>query len=90
MIGFACVGCGSRATMVTDSRGRTDGFIRRRRKCPDCGARFTTTEVPEAVIKGLNVVDQRDRLRDDMAAMLKSFRSLSHAVNASAKRGSAA
>jgi hypothetical protein len=44
--GFACTDCGSQNTYVRDSRPRSDGGIRRRRRCENCGARFTTWEVP--------------------------------------------
>jgi len=40
-----CPFCGNPDTQVKDSRPTEDGAtIRRRRLCPDCGARFTTFE----------------------------------------------
>ena len=40
-----CPFCGFEETQVKDSRPTEDGnAIRRRRACPDCGARFTTFE----------------------------------------------
>ncbi len=40
-----CPFCGFEETQVKDSRPTEDGTaIRRRRACPDCGARFTTFE----------------------------------------------
>lgn len=40
-----CPFCGHQDTQVKDSRPSDDGAsIRRRRLCPDCGARFTTYE----------------------------------------------
>ncbi len=40
-----CPFCGSEDTQVKDSRPVDDASaIRRRRQCPDCGARFTTFE----------------------------------------------
>lgn len=39
-----CPECGSEKTKVTDSRGCTDGSIRRRRECEACKSRFTTYE----------------------------------------------
>lgn len=40
-----CPFCGFEETQVKDSRQTEDGTsIRRRRACPDCGARFTTFE----------------------------------------------
>lgn len=40
-----CPFCGCAETQVKDSREADDGTsIRRRRACPDCGARFTTFE----------------------------------------------
>lgn len=40
---MTCTECGQRTT-VTETRVRKDGSLRRRRKCPDCGYRFTTIE----------------------------------------------
>jgi transcriptional repressor NrdR len=40
-----CPFCGSEDTQVKDSRPAEDNTsIRRRRICPDCGGRFTTSE----------------------------------------------
>jgi transcriptional repressor NrdR len=40
-----CPFCGNEDTQVKDSRPTEDGSaIRRRRQCPNCGARFTTFE----------------------------------------------
>jgi transcriptional repressor NrdR len=40
-----CPFCGSEDSQVKDSRPTEDGgAIRRRRQCPECGARFTTFE----------------------------------------------
>jgi transcriptional repressor NrdR len=40
-----CPFCGSEDSQVKDSRPTEDGSaIRRRRQCPECGARFTTFE----------------------------------------------
>ena len=40
-----CPFCGFEETQVKDSRPAEDGnSIRRRRACPDCGGRFTTSE----------------------------------------------
>lgn len=38
-----CPSCGSESLKVIDSRKTTDS-IRRRRRCKDCGERFTTYE----------------------------------------------
>ena len=42
---FICGACGSQTSSVMDSRPRDDGSIRRRRKCDDCGHRWSTVEV---------------------------------------------
>ena len=38
-----CPHCGSHCGYVQDTRPR-DGYIYRRRKCPECGKRWTTRE----------------------------------------------
>ena len=43
-----CPYCQSRETKVVDKRD-ADGITRRRRRCENCDARFTTFERPEAV-----------------------------------------
>ena len=43
-----CRRCGSLRSDVVDSRGARNGTIRRRRRCADCGERFTTYESLEA------------------------------------------
>ena len=65
-------------TQVVDSRSSEDGWvIRRRRKCPECGKRFTTYErveqvMPTVVKKGGNRCEyDREKL---MASMLLALR----------------
>ena len=41
-----CVDCNSHETMVLETRRLPDGKLRRRRGCKECGARFSTVEVP--------------------------------------------
>ena len=41
-----CKDCGSSDVMVLATRRTGDGLLRRRRQCKDCGARFSTIEVP--------------------------------------------
>jgi transcriptional repressor NrdR len=43
-----CPRCGEHDTRVIDSRDLDEVSIRRRRECPSCAARFTTTERIEA------------------------------------------
>ena len=38
-----CPECGG-STHVVETRDKSDGRVRRRRECLDCGAHFTTTE----------------------------------------------
>jgi transcriptional repressor NrdR len=73
-----CPFCGKSNTQVKDSRDTPDeAAIRRRRECPDCGARFTTFERVEiqelTVVKknGERVLFDRDKL----------FRSITLAVS---------
>jgi transcriptional regulator NrdR family protein len=42
--GLPCPSCGDTDSMVIDSRPHVNGYIRRRRGCVKCGARFTTHE----------------------------------------------
>ncbi len=68
-----CVKCGGE-TCVTDSRPRGGGKngIRRRRRCRDCGERFTTSEYHEDDLPALaRAVDMEDALTR-LAAMSKS------------------
>ena len=44
-IGYPCLTCGT-STDVVDSRSTLVRGVRRRRACPNCGARFTTYEGP--------------------------------------------
>lgn len=39
-----CPACTSTSLSVYDSRPRADNTVMRRRRCSDCGHRFTTTE----------------------------------------------
>lgn len=46
-----CPFCGVDATRVVDSRLAAEGSqVRRRRECPECGARFTTFETAELAL----------------------------------------
>lgn len=49
---IACPSCGGTDTAVRDSRGTTEGWIRRRRLCNGCGERMTTYEVREEDLEG--------------------------------------
>ncbi len=73
-----CPFCGADDTKVVDSRLTPDGArVRRRRRCPDCGERFTTFEVAELrlprVVKsdGLRVDFDPEKLRTGMARALE-------------------
>lgn len=57
-----CPFCGFEETQVKDSRPNEDGTsIRRRRACPECGARFTTFERTQ--LRELTVIKSGDRLQ---------------------------
>lgn len=64
--GICCPICGSASNGVTDSRpamlGAAITSIRRRRKCSDCGKRFTTFEVTEVVMERLDAVANDRRI----------------------------
>jgi len=42
--GLPCPSCGSHRSEVKDSRSYNDNSIYRRRKCKNCGERYTTLE----------------------------------------------
>ncbi len=55
-----CPFCGFEETQVKDSRPSEDGTsIRRRRACPECGARFTTFE--RVMLRELTVLKSGDK-----------------------------
>jgi transcriptional repressor NrdR len=55
-----CPFCGFEETQVKDSRPSEDGTaIRRRRACPECGARFTTFE--RVILRELTVIKTGDK-----------------------------
>ncbi len=74
-----CPFCGNEDTQVKDSRPTEDNSaIRRRRQCPNCGARFTTFERVQlrelTVVKGAGQREPFDRdklLRSMMVALRK-------------------
>ena len=68
-----CPFCGNPDTQVKDSRPTEDGAtIRRRRSCPDCGARFTTFE--RVQLAELTIVKSNGkRERFDRDKMMRSI-----------------
>ncbi|MDY0028346.1 MAG: transcriptional regulator NrdR [Pseudobdellovibrionaceae bacterium] len=68
-----CPFCGCEETQVKDSRPSEDGTsIRRRRACPDCGARFTTFE--RIQLKEITVIKARDKQQPfDREKIIKSM-----------------
>ncbi|MGH8686940.1 MAG: transcriptional regulator NrdR [Burkholderiales bacterium] len=73
-----CPFCGHEDTMVVDSRSNPEASaIRRRRKCPNCGKRFTTYErvdlkMPRLVKKdGSRVEFEREKLVGSMMIALR-------------------
>ena len=44
-LGLRCLQCGSTDSRVIDKRNATKGYVRRRRECACCGARYTTREI---------------------------------------------
>jgi transcriptional repressor NrdR len=66
-----CPFCRYKETTVVDSREHGDGeSIRRRRKCPQCGKRFTTFERVELAV--LRVVKKDGRREDFDRAKLRA------------------
>ncbi|HRK97941.1 MAG: transcriptional repressor NrdR [Alphaproteobacteria bacterium] len=68
-----CPFCGCEETQVKDSRPSEDGTsIRRRRACPECGARFTTFERTQ--LRELTVIKARDKRQPfDREKIIKSM-----------------
>ena len=81
-----CPYCKEPNTQVIDSRTCEDGSaIRRRRKCPNCGARFTTYEkaalqMPLIIKKNGSVREayNSEKLRRSMQIALRKRLSLIH------------
>ena len=57
-----CPFCSSDQTKVVDTRRDTQGYVRRRRECEDCGQRFSTLEKP---ILTTPLVAKRDGRREE-------------------------
>lgn len=64
-----CPECGSGNWRVIDTRV-TQGGRRRRKACNDCGARWTTIEIPQA---DLNDIQQQVRGLEDKLERLFAF-----------------
>ena len=54
---WAC-SCGYEDSFVYESRPHINGHIRRRRKCSECGRRWSTVEVSEAVFRRLLAIER--------------------------------
>lgn len=67
--GIACASCESVDTEVKDSRPQQN-YIRRRRRCKNCGHRFTTreSEAPTLDIRSVFLQAQRIVLESQLAA----------------------
>ena len=64
-----CPSCGYHDSKVTDSRG-TDESIRRRRKCLECGFRFTTIErIQTAALVIIKKDQRRERFNREKLAI---------------------
>lgn len=69
-VGVICPECGASLNSVSDTRNG-DGFIRRRRECPN-GHRTTTYEILASRLNGLfEVEEEAARLVEGMAALLE-------------------
>lgn len=67
-----CPNCGA-TTEVTETREKTGGGIRRRRRCPLCGQRITTVEL---VVPERARVDVRHMALVDARTMRRAFNAL--------------
>ena len=88
-----CPFCGHEDTQVVDSRSTPEASsIRRRRKCPSCGKRFTTYErvdlkMPRLVKKdGGRVEFDRDKLAGSMKIALRKRPVATEALDAAIAR----
>jgi transcriptional repressor NrdR len=88
-----CPFCSSEDTQVVDTRSNEDSnVIRRRRKCPKCGKRFTTYErvelrMPRLVKKGGSRTDfDRDKLLGSMRLALRKRPVATEEVDAAVDR----
>jgi predicted RNA-binding Zn-ribbon protein involved in translation (DUF1610 family) len=74
--GYKCPKCGY-ITIVTDSRPREDGAVRRRRKCknPRCRHRFTTCESEEVLVTAHreHIIDRIMKLNDEITSLLAKW-----------------
>lgn len=74
MSGLTCPECGSVRLKVTDSRPSGDK-VRRRRKCLNCAAKFTTFESHEKDAFGIRLkLTQTSEALDKLAGELKQFK----------------
>ena len=72
--GIACSKCNGRRTDIIDTRQSPEGYLRRRRKCMDCGHRFSTEE--NTIIKSRSA---RHVLRDflmDAEMLVQKYQNL--------------
>lgn len=46
-----CIDCESNNVRIIDTRKRSDGTVKRRKKCVNCGFRWTTVEIEYAIYK---------------------------------------
>ena len=67
-----CTHCVANASKVIDSRVLKDGTTRRRRKCLNCGLRWTTHEI--TVSDGDNIAPTRDREKEKLLAIVKQIK----------------
>ncbi len=66
-----CPSCEHQFSGVTDSRGTSGGWQRRRRVCLSCGHRWTTMEVPtELVTVFPKMIERMRAMRDELTAIL--------------------
>ncbi len=76
-VGLSCQKCGSRKSRVIDSRARSRAsktyfdYIRRRRKCLDCGHRVTTYETTERIKN--NTYTENERILELVKKLLREL-----------------
>lgn len=74
---LACPACGRHRLAVIDSRkSNGHGAVRRRRKCEDCGYRYSTIEISEAVFKSLVKSDTLSGHRASLKRMVAEMQKM--------------
>lgn len=64
-----CPDCSADGTVVLDTRLNANGSIRRRRKCPRCGFRFSTIEIDDMLCDITSIEEDMEFLKGENAIL---------------------